>query len=368
MLSRLRLSSSRRLRPSYLFSFARYPAFYRLKSTSSEDSGPDVDFGDYSIILPEEPFVWGVAHITPRNVPDNIERPPYAQPGYTETGCHSSTGRTIPERIALGGEANARLRDAANLARKVRDYAGTLIKPGVTTNSIDASVHEFIIAHAAYPSPLLYQNFPRSICTSINNIIVHGIPDEYVNNVSVPVTHRELSSSRPLHDGDIINIDVTIYLNGYHGDTSQTFLVGNVDEQGRELVRLTNDALRAGIDACGPGRPFRNIGKAIHELTRNNNYSISTQFTGHGIGTVFHRPPWILHHLNDEPGVMLPGDCFTIEASGVFSRVLPLPLIQSVTASHLSFKARIPGVGSSLMDGLLQQRTARVVLKQNTWY
>ncbi|KAG5720470.1 hypothetical protein E4T56_gene4748, partial [Termitomyces sp. T112] len=130
-----------------------------------------------------------------------------------------------------------------------------------------------------------------------------------------PVTHRELSSSRPLHDGDIINIDVTIYLNGYHGDTSQTFLVGNVDEQGRELVRLTNDALRAGIDACGPGRPFRNIGKAIHELTRNNNYSISTQFTGHGIGTVFHRPPWILHHLNDEPGVMLPGDCFTIEPS-----------------------------------------------------
>ncbi|KAG5731957.1 hypothetical protein E4T56_gene2471, partial [Termitomyces sp. T112] len=148
-------------------------------------------------------------HITPRNVPDNIERPPYAQPGYTETGCHSSTGRAIPERIALGGEADARLRDAANLARKVRDYAGTLIKPGVTTNSIDASVHEFIIAHAAYPSPLLYQNFPRSICTSINNIIVHGIPDD-----------------RPLHDGDIINIDVTIYLNGYHGDTSQTFLVG----------------------------------------------------------------------------------------------------------------------------------------------
>ncbi|KAG5352065.1 hypothetical protein C0989_003990 [Termitomyces sp. Mn162] len=101
---------------------------FLLKSTSSEDSGPDVDFGDYSIILPEEPFVWGVAHITPRNVPDNIERPPYAQPGYTETGCHSSTGRTISERIALGGEANARLRDAANLARKVRDYAGTLIK------------------------------------------------------------------------------------------------------------------------------------------------------------------------------------------------------------------------------------------------
>ncbi|KAG6840409.1 hypothetical protein C0991_006880 [Blastosporella zonata] len=223
---------------------------------------PDVDFGDYSIILPEEPYVWGVSHITPRSVPNNIERPFYAKPGYQETGHKGHSGSNLSERIALGGEAEARLRAAANLARKVRDYAGTLVKvlkPGVTTDSIDASVHDYIIAHSAYPSPLRYQGFPRSICTSINNIIVHGIPDD-----------------RPLHDEDIINIDITVYLNGYHGDTSQTFLVGDVDEQGRELVRLTNAALQAGIDACGPGRPFR---------------------------------------VNDEPGVMVPGDCFTIEPS-----------------------------------------------------
>lgn len=114
------------------------------------------------------------------------------------------------------------------------------------------------------------------------------------------------------------------------------------DEQGRELIKLTNEALQAGINACGPGRPFRVIGKAIHELTCNTNYSISTQFAGHGIGTVFHRPPWILHHrmqlvytianrvlkldvfghaVNDEPGVMLPGDCFTIEVSGAYPHI-----------------------------------------------
>jgi methionyl aminopeptidase len=157
--------------------------------------------------------------------------------------------------------------------------------------------------------------------------------------------------SRPLEDGDIVNIDVTIYLNGYHGDTSSTFLVGDVvrnipqnnyirrdllvrqDESGRELVQMTNVALEAGIDACGPGRPFNCIGRAIYEVVRNTRHSVCPAFAGHGIGTVFHRPPWIYHTrkstfcscvkdffeiffaVNEEPGVMLPGHCFTIEAN-----------------------------------------------------
>ncbi|KAF9459151.1 methionyl aminopeptidase [Collybia nuda] len=269
-----------------------YPVKHLKFSTVHSDLTED-DFGDYSVILPEEPYVFGVSHIVPRSVPSSIARPYYAVPGFA-----SDDSGPIPraERITLGGEAEIQLREAAKLARKVREFAGTLVRIGITTNDIDASIHDFIISHSAYPSPLLYKEFPRSCCTSVNNIIVHGIPDD-----------------RPLEDGDIINIDITVFLNGYHGDTSQTFLVGNVDRPGRELVAATNQILDAGIRACGPGKKFKGIGKAIDGLVRHSQFSVSSQFTGHGIGTIFHRPPWILHHLNDEPGVMMPGDCFTIE-------------------------------------------------------
>lgn len=102
--------------------------------------------------------------------------------------------------------------------------------------------------------------------------------------------------SRPLHDGDILNIDITVFLNGYHGDTSKTYLVGDVDASGRELIDVTNEALERAIAVCGPGRPFKAIGRAIHDWIANKNYSISEQFTGHGINRVFHCAPWILHH------------------------------------------------------------------------
>ncbi|XP_006456910.1 hypothetical protein AGABI2DRAFT_154369 [Agaricus bisporus var. bisporus H97] len=204
--------------------------------------------------------------------------------------------------MRLGGEDELRLKTAASLAKKVRDYAGSLVKVGVTTDAIDSAVHDFVLSHKAYPSPLGYLGFPRSCCTSVNNVIVHGIPDD-----------------RPLEEGDIVNIDITVYLNGYHGDTSQTFLVGDVDEQGRKLVDVTNQALRAGINACAPGRPFKGIGHAIENIL-GERYSVSSQFTGHGIGKFFHTRPWILHHRNDEPGVMEPGHCFTIEPSIIQGR------------------------------------------------
>ncbi|KIY49138.1 methionine aminopeptidase [Fistulina hepatica ATCC 64428] len=246
-------------------------------------------FGSYSVILPPEPFVWGVSHIIPRSVPPGIPHPPYTQEG-NECGRESPRG----SQIKLGGREEARIREAAQLARSVRDFSGSM--PGVTTHDIDEAVHDFIVARGAYPSPLRYQGFPKSCCTSINNVAAHGIPD-----------------SRPLEEGDIINIDITVYLNGYHGDTSQTYLVGNVNAQGRELVELTNEALEAGIRVCGPGRPFKAIGGAIQGCLKGKNVCISSALTGHGIGTAFHKPPWIIHHRNDEPGVMQPGDCFTIE-------------------------------------------------------
>ncbi|TDL30047.1 methionyl aminopeptidase [Rickenella mellea] len=259
----------------------------------------DTDFGHYSIILPEEPPVWGTSHIIPRGVPPRISRPQYVNKtlslGQNDEGVHDDP-YDGDGRIRLGSQEEKRLRNAAKLARLTLSRAYELAKAGVTTNSIDAELHKFIIEHNAYPSPLHYASFPRSCCTSVNNIIVHGIPDD-----------------RKLEDGDIVNIDVTVYLDGFHGDTSQTFLIGNVDKQGTDLVQATNDAMWAGIRACGPGKPLKNIGRAISDVATERDYSVSTQFTGHGIGTVFHRPPWILNHRNDEPGLMLPGHCFTIE-------------------------------------------------------
>ncbi|KAF9474342.1 methionyl aminopeptidase [Pholiota conissans] len=262
-------------------------------STKEEEEENFVDFGNYEVILPEEPFVFGVSHIQQREVPPQIVRPPYA---LTADGIPDRAPRPNSGKIKLGGDAEFHIREAAALAKKVREFAETQVEVGATTNSIDLAIHDFIIAHSAYPSPLKYQGFPRSCCTSINNIIAHGIPDE-----------------RPLHDGDILNIDVTLFHKGYHGDTSKTFLVGDVDDAGKELVDITNEALERAIAVCGPGKSFKGIGKAIHDLIRNRDYSVSSQFTGHGINSVFHCVPWILHHLNDEPGIMEPGHCFTIE-------------------------------------------------------
>ncbi|KAJ4490660.1 methionyl aminopeptidase [Lentinula aciculospora] len=246
------------------------------------------DFGLYSVILPEEPFVFGVSHIKPRAVPNHIIRPLYARSGLISGKDMHNDVEDADGKLPLGGDPERKLRSVASLARDVREYAGSLVKVGVTTNAIDAAVHEYIISRGAYPSPLMYNGFPKSCCTS-----------------------------RPLEDGDIINIDVTVYLNGFHGDTSKTWLVGDVDKPGRLLCDMTNNALEAGIAACGPGRPFKNIGRAIHALIEPQyhgmDFCVSPAFSGHGIGSVFHRKPWILHHLNDEPGVMLPGHCFTIE-------------------------------------------------------
>jgi len=269
----------------------------RFAQSRSYQSRPRLERKDYSVILPAEPFIFGVNHIQPRVVPDHIVKPTYAN-GIPIPTVEISLQDHHNGKIELGGEAELKTREAALLAKKVREFAGTQVKVGVTTNAIDDAIHEFIISHSAYPSPLLYSGFPRSCCTSVNNIIAHGIPDD-----------------RPLEDGDLVNVDVTVFLNGYHGDTSQTFLVGDVDEPGRELVQITNQALEQAISSytCGPGKPFKDIGKAIHNLLRDIDYSVSSQITGHGIGTVFHSKPWILHHLNDEPGTMKPGHCFTIE-------------------------------------------------------
>ncbi|KAG9049814.1 hypothetical protein FS837_008997 [Tulasnella sp. UAMH 9824] len=247
-------------------------------------------FGNYNLVLPEDPYREGVSHIVPAVVPHSIEPPPYA----------ISISESVDPRPNVVEDLDMKhlgMRHAGLIAALALRKAGQMIQPGVTTKAINDLVHDTIINHRAYPSPLLYKGFPMSCCTSVNNVLAHGIPDE-----------------RPLEDGDIVNVDVTVYKDGWHGDTSKTFLVGNVDQQGRELVQATEEALMAGIAACGPGVPFREIGRTI--ATYVQNYAgvlVSPDFLGHGIGRNFHQEPWISHTENDSDAVMKVGDYFTIE-------------------------------------------------------
>lgn len=227
--------------------------------------------------------------VSPRlPVPDDIPKPPYV--GSRELPDIAS------EYQIHDAEGIARMRAACELAARVVDYAGTLVRPSVTTNEIDKAVHQMIIDAGAYPSPLGYGGFPKSVCTSVNECMCHGIPD-----------------SRQLQDGDIINIDVTVYLNGYHGDTSKTFFCGNVSESIKRLVKVTEECLERGIAVCKDGALFRKIGKRISEHAEKFGYGVVDRFVGHGIGTVFHSEPLIYHHRNDKSGSMVEGQTFTIE-------------------------------------------------------
>jgi len=188
------------------------------------------------------------------------------------------------------------MREACTLARRVLTEAGKLAKVGITTNEIDDLVTHLAFDAGAYPSPLNYRNFPKSVCTSVNNCVCHGIPD-----------------SRQLEDGDIINIDITVFLNGHHGDCSETFLVGEVDKAGQELVKVAREALYVGIEQCGPDRLFNGIGAAIQSYVHQQGFRVIPAFTGHGIGTFFHGPPDIYPCRNSYPGRMKPGMTFTVE-------------------------------------------------------
>ncbi|XP_021299746.1 methionine aminopeptidase 1B, chloroplastic isoform X2 [Herrania umbratica] len=221
-------------------------------------------------------------------VPDHIPKPPYLS---SDILPEISSEHQIHD-----AEGIAQMRAACELAARVLDYAGTLVRPSVTTDQIDKAVHQMIIEAGAYPSPLGYGGFPKSVCTSVNECMCHGIPD-----------------SRQLQNGDIINIDVTVYLNGYHGDTSKTFLCGDVSGAVKRLVTVTEECMEKGIAVCKDGASFKKIGKRISEHAEKYGYGVVERFVGHGVGTVFHSEPIILHHRNENPGVMVEGQTFTIE-------------------------------------------------------
>jgi methionyl aminopeptidase len=191
----------------------------------------------------------------------------------------------------------ARMRVAGRIAAQALAEVGRHVAPGVTTDELDRVGHEFLIDHGAYPSTLGYRGYPKSLCTSLNEVICHGIPDDTV-----------------IADGDIVNVDITAYIGGVHGDTNATFLAGAVDEESRLLVERTHEAMMRGIRSVAPGRPLNAIGRVIESYARRFGYGVVRDFTGHGIGTTFHSGLIVPHF--DDPDVtviMEPGMTFTIE-------------------------------------------------------
>lgn len=223
-----------------------------------------------------------------RDVPPHIARPPYAE-----------TGKVVrwAEPRVKSSEILERMRVAGAAAAEVLRLAGEMVAPGVTTDEIDVYVHDLCVERGAYPSPLNYSGYPKSVCTSVNEVICHGIPD-----------------SRALRDGEIVNLDVTTYMGGVHGDTNATFLVGDVDPVSRELVRVTEQCTWLGIEAVAPGRPLSDIGKAIETHARKHRYGVVKAFIGHGIGEQFHTDVQVLHYYDaSNSTLMQPGMTFTIE-------------------------------------------------------
>jgi methionyl aminopeptidase len=189
------------------------------------------------------------------------------------------------------------LRESCRLAAEVLERAGELVKPGITTDEINTFVHDMTIKAGAYPSPLNYHGFPKSVCTSVNEVVCHGIPGNQV-----------------LREGDIINIDVTCLLNGYHGDTSRTFAVGAVSKEAKQLMDVTERAMDDGIAAAVPGGYFGDIGEAIQTLVDEFGYGIVREFCGHGIGRGFHEDPHVLHYRSRSRGDRIrEGMVFTVE-------------------------------------------------------
>ena len=194
-------------------------------------------------------------------------------------------------------ETIAKMRVACRLAAEARDLVGEHVAPGVTTDELDRIGHEFLCDHGAYPSTLGYRGFPKSCCTSLNEVICHGIPDSTV-----------------IEDGDILNVDVTAFINGVHGDTNATFCVGDVSEEARLLVERTHEAMMRGIRAVAPGRPLNAIGRVIEAYAKRFGYGVVRDFTGHGIGEVFHSGLYVPHYDNPRLSVVMePGMTFTIE-------------------------------------------------------
>ncbi|HVM09694.1 MAG TPA: type I methionyl aminopeptidase [Acidimicrobiales bacterium] len=223
-----------------------------------------------------------------RTVPPEIGRPHYAE-----------TGDVVrrPESGVQSADVIERMRKAGRIAAEILAIVGDAVRPGITTEELDAIAHEEHVRRGIYPSPLNYHGYPKAICTSVNEVICHGIPDD-----------------RALVEGDIVNIDVTSYVDGVHGDTNATFAVGRIDDESRKLIDVTRECLERGIAAVAPGKPFNVIGKAIQEHAEAHGYGVVRTFVGHGIGEQFHTDLHVPHYFDPAlTRTIETGMTFTIE-------------------------------------------------------
>jgi methionyl aminopeptidase len=223
-----------------------------------------------------------------RTVPSEIGRPPYADTGDVDRR---------PEPRVKSADVIERMRVAGRVAADILQVVGDAVRPGITTEQLDELAHRECISRGAYPSPLNYHGYPKSICTSVNEVICHGIPDD-----------------RVLVDGDIVNVDVTAYVDGVHGDTNATFFVGDVDDESRRLVDVTRECLDRAIGIVRPGAKLCDIGRVIQEHAEANGYGVVRSFVGHGIGEQFHTDLQVLHYYEPRMTTELEeGMTFTIE-------------------------------------------------------
>lgn len=236
-----------------------------------------------------------------RPVPESIQRPDYVGRARPQTGPRQTDNASPPRRPdqfhCVDDETVELIKAASQLAARALAHTATMALPGVTTNQLDQAAHEFLCDHGAYPSPLGYRRYPKSICTSKNDVICHGIPDDVT-----------------LIEGDIVNIDITAYLGGVHGDTSATYGVGQVDEQANLLIERTREALVRAIAVVTPGRELNAVGRVIEAFAKRFDYGVVRDFTGHGIGRDFHTGLIVPHYDDPDSQVVLnPGMVFTIE-------------------------------------------------------
>lgn len=250
----------------------------------------------------ENPVKKGV--VSPQlEIPENIARPDYAIDAQPKLVRAKDT--------VMNEEQLERMEAACKLAREILDKTAALATEGVTTDELDRFAHKLTIEAGAYPAPYNYHNFPKSICTSVNEVICHGIPD-----------------SRQLTSGDAVNIDVTVYYKGMYGDCSTTVLIGDVSDENKKLVDVTYKSMMAGIEAVKPGAKVSDIGKAIEDIVHPEGYSIVSSYGGHGIGEVFHTQLHVAHYYDAKNNTELkPGMTFTIE-----------PMINMGKAGHKLWK------------------------------
>ena len=262
--------------------------------------GPEVDVGQDPLLNRFKNFDF-TGKLRPSTqspqvrVPEGIVTPDYAETGQPESELAMGRSHHIP---CLTADQIARMREACVIGREALDLGGSMVKPGVTGDAIDKAVHEFIISKQGYPSPLNYFNFPKSCCISVNEVICHGIPD-----------------MRPLEDGDIVNIDISVYYKGMHSDLNETFFVGTkVDKDGKRLVEGAYLSLMEAIKLCKPGMMYRELGATIQRVASLHQLTVVKTYCGHGVGEQFHCNPQVAHYYpNKGIGVMKAGHCFTIE-------------------------------------------------------